>query len=181
MEDAQRPRFRCRAVHEAAHAPFLGFNRAQAAVVEAAILVSRLHMLPRREGRAASWRYLQIAIDKTAGAAEREAWGWLMEAVAAAGIDAAGRSSATRARRGPSGAPAGRASTALTCSPSGASQKLPQVASQERQRRRDGQDELHRRSRPDRSDGRARGAAAWRAQAGRGLRRSSMSMICAMP
>ena len=32
VEDEQRPRFRCRTVHEAAHAPFLGFNRAQAAV-----------------------------------------------------------------------------------------------------------------------------------------------------
>ena len=31
-------------------------------------------------------RYLQIAIDKTAGEAEREAWDWLMAAVAAAGI-----------------------------------------------------------------------------------------------
>jgi uncharacterized protein len=27
--------------------------------------------------------YLQIAIDKTAGAAEREAWSWLQQAVAA--------------------------------------------------------------------------------------------------
>src|SRR5262244_2099302 len=35
-EDAQRPRFHCAVVHHAAHAPFEGFNRAQAAVVEAA-------------------------------------------------------------------------------------------------------------------------------------------------
>ena len=79
------PRFRCRTVHEASHAPFLGFNRAQAAVLEAAILVSRLHMLPAEKVEG-ELRYLQIAIDKTAGAAEREAWGWLMAAVAAAGI-----------------------------------------------------------------------------------------------
>ena len=32
--------------------------------------------------------YLAIAIDKTAGPAEREAWQWLLEAFAAAGIDA---------------------------------------------------------------------------------------------
>jgi len=82
VEDEQRPRFRCRVVHEASHAPFLGFNRAQAAVVEAAILVSRLHMLPA-EKIESELRYLQIAIDKTAGDAEHEAWDWLMEAVAA--------------------------------------------------------------------------------------------------
>jgi len=34
-------------VHRASHAPFVGFNRAQAAVIEAAILVSRLRMLRR--------------------------------------------------------------------------------------------------------------------------------------
>jgi len=45
-EDAQRPRFHCGVVTLTAHAPFRGFNRAQAAVIEAAILVSRLHMLP---------------------------------------------------------------------------------------------------------------------------------------
>ena len=48
-EDEQRPRFHCRVVHEASHAPFKGFNRAQAAVIEAAILASRLHMLPREK------------------------------------------------------------------------------------------------------------------------------------
>jgi hypothetical protein len=48
QEDEQRPRFHCRVVHEASHAPFKGFNRAQAAVIEAAILASRLHM-PRGE------------------------------------------------------------------------------------------------------------------------------------
>jgi hypothetical protein len=81
VEDEQRPRFRCAVVHEENHRPFHGFNRAQAAVVEAAILVSRLHMLPpdkieREIG------YLQIAIDKTAGPRERQAWDWLMERIA---------------------------------------------------------------------------------------------------
>ena len=81
QEDEQRPRFHCRVVHEASHAPFKGFNRAQTAVIEAAILASRLHMLPP-EKIDTEMRYLQIAIDKTAGPAEHEAWGWLMEAVA---------------------------------------------------------------------------------------------------
>jgi hypothetical protein len=81
LEDELRPRFRCREVHEAIHAPFRGFNRAQAAVVEGAILVSRLHMLsPDKIDREVD--YLRIAIDKTAGPAEREAWGWLMERIA---------------------------------------------------------------------------------------------------
>jgi hypothetical protein len=81
-EDPQRPRFHCRVVHEAQHAPFRGFNRAQAAVIEAAILTSRLHMLPpeRIESELA---YLEIAISKTAGPDEREAWGWLMEKIRA--------------------------------------------------------------------------------------------------
>lgn len=79
-EDAVRPRFHCRVLARATHAPYLGFNRAQAAVIEAAILVSRLHMLPRDKVER-EIAYLEIAVDKTAGAAEREAWGWLMERV----------------------------------------------------------------------------------------------------
>jgi hypothetical protein len=67
-------------VHAATHAPFIGLNRAQAAVLEGAVLVSRLHMLPM-EKIETEMRYLQIAIDKTAAVAEREAWGWLREAV----------------------------------------------------------------------------------------------------
>jgi len=80
-DDAQRPVLRMARVHEVTHAPFIGFNRAQAAVIEGAVLVSRLHMLAAEkvEGEMA---YLQIAIDKTAGEAEREAWGWLRDAVA---------------------------------------------------------------------------------------------------
>jgi hypothetical protein len=80
--DDQRPRFHCRVVNEVIHAPFRGMNRAKAAVVEAAILASRLHMLPQ-EKIDAELAYLQIAIDKTAGPEEREAWGWLMEKIAA--------------------------------------------------------------------------------------------------
>jgi len=82
MEDAQRPRFRCRVVHRATHAPFEGLNRAKAAVVEAAILVSRLGMLPR-EKIEQEIAYLEIAVAKTAGPAEQEAWNWLMEAIRA--------------------------------------------------------------------------------------------------
>ena len=81
-EDDQRPRFHCRVAHRSSHAPFGGFNRAQAAVVEAAILVSRLHMLPRDKVET-EMAYLAIAVGKTAGPAEEEAWTWLTEKVRA--------------------------------------------------------------------------------------------------
>jgi hypothetical protein len=81
-DDAQRPRLRCRVLHMASHAPFAGFNRAQAAVVEAAILVSRLHMLPR-EKIEQEFAYLQAPVEKTAGPREAEAWGWLVEKIRA--------------------------------------------------------------------------------------------------
>lgn len=79
-DDELRPLFTCRRVHAANHRPFRGFNRAQAAVVEAAILVSRLHLLPEQKIRS-ELEYLSIAIGKTAGENERTAWQWLMEKV----------------------------------------------------------------------------------------------------
>jgi len=81
-EDEQRPRFHCRVVYAAAHEPFRGFNRAQAAVIEAAILVSRLRLLPR-ERIEKEMAYLQSAVTKTASTAEEEAWNWLIDAVQA--------------------------------------------------------------------------------------------------
>lgn len=79
-EDEVRPRFHCRVVHEESHAPFKGFNRAQAAVIEAAILTSRLHMLPRQKIEQ-ELAYLQIAVEKTAGPREHEAWRLLVEKI----------------------------------------------------------------------------------------------------
>ena len=81
-EDPQRPRFHCRLVHAASHAVWSGYNRAEAAVIELAVLSTRLSMLPP-EKIDAELAYLDIAISKTAGAREREAWGWLMERVEA--------------------------------------------------------------------------------------------------
>jgi uncharacterized protein len=82
QDDVQRPVLKLERVHTVRHAPFAGLNRAQAAVIEGAVLVSRLHMLPA-EKIASEMAYLQIAIDKTAGPEEREAWAWLREAVTA--------------------------------------------------------------------------------------------------
>ena len=81
-EDALRPRFACTRVHVATHKPWGGFNRAQAAVLELAVLTTRLGMLSREKVES-ELAYLEIAISKTAGPAEQEAWGWLMEKVVA--------------------------------------------------------------------------------------------------
>lgn len=81
-DDPVRPRFLTRIVAQETHAPFTGLNRAKAAVLELAILTSRLDMLPR-EKIESEIAYLAIAIEKTAGPNEREAWGWLMERVTA--------------------------------------------------------------------------------------------------
>ena len=80
-DDPVRPSFTCKIVHEEVHAPFEGYNRAQAAVLELAILVSRLDRLPDEKIRR-EIEYLEIAVEKTAGDREQEAWGWLMDRVA---------------------------------------------------------------------------------------------------
>lgn len=80
-DDPTRPKLFCTAIHSATHAPFTGFNRAQFAVLEAAILVSRLQWLPLAKIDA-ELDYLRIGFAKTAGDREREAWEWLMEAIA---------------------------------------------------------------------------------------------------
>jgi hypothetical protein len=80
IEDELRPRFRCRVVHEGSHRPFPGYTRAKFAVIEAAILSSRLHMLPKEKVEA-EIAYLKIAITKTASAEDFEAWEWLMRKI----------------------------------------------------------------------------------------------------
>lgn len=79
-EDATRPRHFCKVVASGQHRPFTGMNRAKAAVLEAAILVSRLKMLPADKIET-EIAYLKIAIDKTAGPDEETAFYWLLEKV----------------------------------------------------------------------------------------------------
>lgn len=79
-DDVTRPQLVMKKVMEFHHKSFAGFNRAQAAVIELAVLASRLHMLPREKIQT-ELSYLQIAIDKTAGSRELEAWAWLLEKV----------------------------------------------------------------------------------------------------
>jgi uncharacterized protein len=79
-EDEQRPRFHCRTILTVSHAPFAGFNRAQAAIIEASILVSRLHFLARDKVER-EIAYLGIAVQKTAGPGEAEAWSWILDRI----------------------------------------------------------------------------------------------------
>lgn len=80
VEDMTRPQLFFEVVHECNHLPFKGFNRAQAAVLEASVLVSRLHMLPA-DKIDTELQYLAMAMEKTAGEREWQAWGWLMEKI----------------------------------------------------------------------------------------------------
>lgn len=80
QDDAVRPQLIMRKIETQNHRPFEGFNRAQAAVLELAVLVSRLNRLPREKIQT-ELQYLQIAIDKTAGEREIKAWGWLIEKI----------------------------------------------------------------------------------------------------
>lgn len=80
VEDELRPRFVCDLVHQETHKPWEGFNRGQAAVLELAVLSTRLKMLPPDKVEN-ELKYLEIAISKTAGPRELEAWGWLMDKI----------------------------------------------------------------------------------------------------
>lgn len=79
-DDSLRPQLVMQKIYSQHHQAFNGFNRAQAAVIELAVLVSRLHMLPFEKIKA-EMQYLQIAIDKTAGENELQAWTWLVEKI----------------------------------------------------------------------------------------------------
>jgi hypothetical protein len=81
--DASRERIRLEAEVVAVHEgrPFAGFNRARHAVVEGAILVTRLHLLGADEvGR--RLRELAVLVEKTGGPREHEAFRLLESRVA---------------------------------------------------------------------------------------------------
>lgn len=84
IDDSQeRMRLEARVVAEREGRPFLGFNRAAHAVVEAAILVTRLHILDVAEVRR-KFAELAVLVDKTGGGREREAFALLEGRVAGA-------------------------------------------------------------------------------------------------
>jgi hypothetical protein len=70
-------------VHAGRLRDFFGFNRAKHAVLEAAILATRIAFLPREE-IAAEFRRLKILVDKTGGAQEHEAFAFLEDHLRAA-------------------------------------------------------------------------------------------------
>ncbi len=81
VDDAPpRSRITTMVVHRGTRREFLGFNRARHAVLEAAILATRTHLLPAAEIRA-EYARLQVLVDKTAGPAEREAMALLTDFV----------------------------------------------------------------------------------------------------
>ena len=80
--DATPPRSRIvtAVVHRGTRREFIGFNRARHAVLEAAILATRTHLIPPDEIRKEFGR-LQVIVDKTASPRELEAMALLTEYV----------------------------------------------------------------------------------------------------
>lgn len=72
-DDPLRPQADCRIVHRGVQRPMFGLNRAKHAVVEAAILVTRIGLLGSDEVLR-QMRELRPLVDKTGGAAEHRAW-----------------------------------------------------------------------------------------------------------
>ena len=72
----ERALFRAEVAASGRGKEFLGFNRAQHAVIEATILATRLHLLDRQAIRAEIER-LRPLVEKTAGAREREAFAFV--------------------------------------------------------------------------------------------------------
>jgi len=80
QEDDKRPNIICDIKNSEVIKPFLGFNRAQFSVIEAAVLLSRLGMISM-DKIDREIEYLKIGIDKTAGPHEVEAWGWIQDKI----------------------------------------------------------------------------------------------------
>lgn len=77
----ERTEIRARVVHVGRLRDFLGFNRAKHAVLEAAILATRLHLLPRDE-LDRQFAALRSPVEKTAGPQELAAFELLCNYVA---------------------------------------------------------------------------------------------------
>jgi hypothetical protein len=75
-ESRERVHIEAEVVHRGTLREFFGLNRAKHAVVEAAILATRLHLLPVEEVRA-DYRKLALLVEKTGGPAEHEAFRFL--------------------------------------------------------------------------------------------------------
>lgn len=69
----ERATLRAVTLHRGWFRDFFGFNRARHAVIEGAILATRVHLLPRSEIESDLER-LQVLVDKTGGPVEHEAF-----------------------------------------------------------------------------------------------------------
>ena len=67
-------------IHAEERRPFFGFNRARHAVIEAAILATRLHLLPRKDVEV-QMQPLSSAVRKTGGPEEQDAFDMLSDYV----------------------------------------------------------------------------------------------------
>jgi hypothetical protein len=72
-DSEQRVKIECDVVHAESLRDFFGLNRAKHAVVEAAILGTRIHLLPLTE-IAAEYAKLAVLVEKTGGEQEHEAF-----------------------------------------------------------------------------------------------------------
>ena len=80
IENKIRPKFECKILKKTTLKSFKGFNRAQSSIIEAAILVSRIKIIPMKKIKK-EINYLKIAIDKTAGKNEKIAWKKLIKRI----------------------------------------------------------------------------------------------------
>jgi hypothetical protein len=80
---SERAEVRAQVVAAGVQREFLGFNRARHAVVEAAILATRVHLLPPAELRQ-QFAWLRPLVDKTGGPREQQAFDFLSAHVEAA-------------------------------------------------------------------------------------------------
>lgn len=79
-ESGPRVEIDCEVVARETVRDFLGFNRAKHALIEGAILATRIGILPG-EKITADFASLEVIVDKTAGEAERRAWAVLRDYV----------------------------------------------------------------------------------------------------
>ena len=75
-ESGERVQINAEIVHAGVIREFWGFNRAKHAVLEAAILATRLHILPLEEV-AEDYRKLKIIVEKTGAQREHDAFAYL--------------------------------------------------------------------------------------------------------
>lgn len=74
----ERSEMTAQVVHAGDRRPFRGFNRARHAIIEMAILATRLHLIPRQEVESAL-RFLSPAVAKTGAKAEQASFQMLQE------------------------------------------------------------------------------------------------------